>query len=376
MSGRAWREAERLQRELQWADAGAAWLDIAERAYEKGDLARTSEAAARAGDAFRRDDRPVAAARSFKLAWDSGRRSPIDAALLAGALVDAGQADVALDLLDPHAAMDAAASIDASGRAILLDVRLGLRLALGQVEAARADLAELDRLDVPGGNISRVFRQAQLDRLDGLLERADQGFKAALAGLSDIRGPQGVAAGPMAAAMGERGELALLCAALGQGAPEDALVHLEGAVAGWRAAGRAGPERRAQSWVLRARAAMGDAVLAEPILEWAEGADERGMPLLAADLRVSWAIAAADPSGLPAVARTLDRAPIAQARVRVVQAELEGPDGRGADLDAALAALGADAPWFARGLRALGRRERDVTLLADAEARIEAFFRA
>ena len=370
MSGKAWREAEELQRTRAWSAAGTAWMDIATRAMEKGDLARAQEAGSRAGDAWRREDRPALAARALKLAWDAGRRGPIDAALLAGVLLDAGQADVALDIVAP--AGDPLGNGTPDAQAVLLDVRLGLHLALGSVEAARADLAALEELAVPGGEISRVFRQAQLDRLDGLLERADLGFKAAVTALSTIAGPPGIAAGPIAAAMAERGELALLCAALGHGDPAEARVHLEGALAGWRTAARSGPALRAQAWVLRSQAICGESVLAEPILDWAAGAEERGLPLLAADLRVSYAVASRDASGLRDVAGTLERAPLAQARVRVIHAELGG--GPDADLDAALNALATDGPWFARGLRALATRENDAGMLAEAEARIRAFF--
>ena len=370
MSGKAWREAEELQRTRSWSAAGVAWMDIAERAMEKGDLARAQEAGSRAGDAWRREDRPPLAARALKLAWDAGRRGCIDAALLAGVLLDAGQADVALDIVAPAGDTLNLGTPDA--RAVLLDVRLGLHLALGSVEAAREDLAALEVLAVPGGEISRVFRQAQLDRLDGLMERADLGFKAAVTALGGIAGPPGIAAGPMAAAMAERGELALLCAALGHGSAAEARVHLEGALAGWRTAARAGPAMRAQAWLLRAQAICGEPVLAAPILDWAAGADERGLPLLAADLRVCYAVASGDASGLHEVAATLERAPLGQGRVRVIHAELGG--GREADLDSALNALAADSPWFARGLRVLGTRENDAGMLAEAEARIAMFF--
>jgi hypothetical protein len=349
-------------------------MDIAERAMDKGDLARAQEAGSRAGDAWRREDRPVLAARALKLAWDAGRRGPIDAALLAGVLLDAGQADVALDIVADIVA-PAGEALDhgtPDAQAVLLDVRLGLHLALGSVEAARADLAKLELLSVPGGEISRVFRQAQLDRLDGLMERADLGFKAAVTALGGIAGPPGIAAGPMAAAMAERGELALLCAALGHGSAAEARVHLEGALAGWRTAARSGPAMRAQAWLLRAQAICGEPVLAAPILDWAAGADERGLPLLAADLRVCYAVASGDASELSDVAATLSRAPLAQGRVRVIHAELGGEQD--ADLESALNALAADGPWFARGLRVLGTRENDVGMLAEADARIAMFF--
>ncbi len=360
MSGRAWREAEGLEDRRAWAAAGVAWQDIAERAWAQRDLVRTRDAAVRAGDAWRREDRPLMAAKALKLAWDAGRRGPMDAALLAAVLLDAGQADVALDIV-----AGTTATSDESARAVLLDVRLGLCVALGLLDQARDDLAELDGLSIPGAGIARVYRQAQVDRLDGLLERADQGFGAAAKALGDLPG----AAGPRAAALAERGELALLYAALGHGAPADAVPHLEGALEGWRAAGRSGPALRAEGWLLRARALAGDSVLAAPLLDWAAGADERGLPLLAADLRVSWAIATRDPSGLGAVLAVLERAPLARGRVRVIQAELGGQ----ADLDAALDEVTADAPWFARGLRALGRRENDGTMIEDAAARIAGF---
>lgn len=369
MSGKAWREAEGLEQRRAWALAGAAWLDIAERAWAQRDLVRTRDAAVRSGDAWRREDRPALAAKALKIAWDAGRRGPMDAALLAAVLLDAGQADVALDLVTDAVSSGAEPAADdaqKAARAVLLDVRLGLRVALGQVDAARDDLAELDSLSLPGADIARVYRQAQVDRLDGLMERAAHGYSAAANALAGMKG----ADGPRAAAMAERGELALLSAALGHGTPADAVPHLLAALEGWRAAARSGPTRRAEGWLLRAQALAGVAVLTAPILDWAAGADERGLPLLAADLRVSWAVASHDPSGLDAVLYTLERAPLARGRVRVIQAELGGD----ADLDAALNEITPDAPWFARGLRALGRREHDATMLADADARIAGFF--
>ncbi len=360
MSGKAWREAEVLERERRWGPAGVAWQAIADRAWAQGDIVRTRDAACRAGDAWRREDRPALAARALKLAWDAGRRGPMDAALLAAVLLDAGQPDVALDLVHDVEGADEGA------RAVLLDVRLGLEVALGQVDAARADLDALDALAIPGATIARVFRQAQVDRLDGLLERSDDGFAAAARALAGMEG----AAGPRAAALAERGELALLRAALGHGNAGSAVPHLEAALVDWRAAGREGPALRAEAWLLRARRLAGDAVLAEPILGWIAGAVQRGLPMLAADLQVSYAIATGDPAGLVDVLAALEHAPLARGRVRVITAELGGE----ADLDAALSELEPDAPWFARGLLAVSRRDHDDAGIADARARIDAFF--
>jgi len=360
MSGRAWREAEVLERERRWGLAGAAWQAIADRAWAQGDIVRTRDAASRAGDAWRREDRPMLAARALKLAWDAGRRGPMDAALLAAVLLDAGQPDVALDLVQEVEGADDGA------RAVLLDVRLGLEVALGQVDRARADLDALDALEIPGATIARVFRQAQVDRLEGLLERADQGFAAAAKALAGMDG----AAGPRAAALGERGELALLCAALGHGEALDAVPALEAALDAWRAAGREGPALRAEAWLLRARRLAGQVVLVDPLRGWIAGAAERGLPLLAADLQVSYAVASGDPAGLGSVLDALERAPLARGRVRVIAAELGGD----AHLDAALDELQPDAPWFARALLAVGRRDRDDAVTADAKARIAAFF--
>ncbi len=285
----------------------------------------------------------------------------MDAALLAAVMLDAGEADVALDLV---AGVDAGGDVGA--QAVVIDVRLGLELSLGLTDAARDDIEALDALDLPGAAVSRVYRQAQLDRLDGELTRADMGFASAVTALGD--GP--AMAGPRAAALGERGELALLCAALGGGEAVNAVPHFVAAEAGWRSAGRAGPALRAQAWALRARALAGEEVLAAPILGWARDAEERGLPLLAAELAVSWAIAAGDAGGLDAIVEKLARTPLARGRVRVIQAEL----GARADLDAALDELQPDAPWFARGLRALALREASAGMLAEAEGRIRAFF--
>lgn len=354
--GKHWRAAELLNEHQRWDEAGLAWWDIAQRARDKRDQARCAEAAARAADAFRRADRPAKAARAAKLGWDSGRRGPEDVALLAGVFLDAGQPDVAWDLLDHPA----------EPTAVFLDVRVSLALALGKVDQARLALEDLARLGGAPAEIATAFRQAQIDRLDGLFERADMGFSAVITALS---GYGAVAAGPAAAAMGERGDLCLFAAEVGHGAHHDAIPHFEGAVAGWRVAGREGPLRRASAALLRARRGAGETGLTGVIAGWADDAEAREMPALWADLRVAEALTGGR-QGLAAVAERLGQMPLLQARTRVISLE----QGEPVNADLTLAALGDDAGWSARGLRALARREGDAEMLAEAETRLGALF--
>ncbi|MBM4393415.1 MAG: hypothetical protein FJ090_20015, partial [Deltaproteobacteria bacterium] len=82
-------DAEALERAAKWTEAGDAWKLLAERAARSG-RADAPDLAVRAADAFRRDDRPAAAARMIRLALTLRSATVADAAQLAGALADAG----------------------------------------------------------------------------------------------------------------------------------------------------------------------------------------------------------------------------------------------------------------------------------------------
>jgi hypothetical protein len=91
-------------------------------------------------------------------------------------------------------------------------------------------------------------------------------------------------------------------------------------------------------------------------------ADERGLPMLAADLLACRAVVRRDADDACAAIRLLAEAPLARGRARVLAAELGGPSGMTVDLDAATAEVRADAPWTARALRARAVRNNDARL--------------
>jgi hypothetical protein len=363
MSQRTWREAEALSDAARWEQAGPAWQAIVERALRMRELARARDAATRAADAYRRDDRPAAAARMLRVALSGRELAGTDAAQLAAVLLDAGQVQAAAEVADQ--AVDAAT--DPTARTIALDTRVGLRLVRGDAEGARADLDALAALALPGGDLSRAFRAGQLDRLDGQLSAADATF----ARLAETLAPYAQLAGPAGAAHQERGELALLRHALG--APETALDDARAAFgragAAWAAAGRRAGLFRAEAWAARAAALAGETVAAPALDRALAYADERGLPMLAADLLGCRAVVRKDADDACAAAHLLTEAPLARGRARVLAAELGGPSSATVDLDAATAEVRADAPWTARALRARAARDGDARL-AERAARL------
>ncbi len=350
MRGRAWREAEELSEAARWAEAGAAWWAITERAA--AEPVRARESARRAADAFRRDDRPAAAAKALGVALAGTTPAGADAAQLAAVLLDAGQVEAAAGVAEqavrglPHDAPTAE-------RAIALDTRAGLRLVAGEVEAARDDLDALEALGVPGAAWSHRFRAAQVARLDGALGAADAGWQALEAALGGDRR----VAGPAAACAQERGELEVLRAAL-RGvaqlpADEDALDRARAAFGraaeAWNAVGRRAGLFRAEAWRARVERLAGLDVAAPSIDRAIAWAEDRGMVLLLADLRACRAVVRHDADDARAAARLLSEAPVARARALVLAAELGAAD---VDLRDAMERLRVDAPWGARALAA------------------------
>ncbi len=344
---RAWKEAEALAEARWWAEAGAAFSAIAERSVRMKNRRIAREAASRAADAFRRDDRPAAAARMLRIAFDHGQDGLVDRVQLAAVLLDSGQIDAAADIA--ATALDSAS--DPAESVLALDTRVGLALARGRVSEARADLAAIERFALPGAEIAAAFRQAQLDRLDGLLGRAEAGWRQ----LVDVLTPHEQAAGPLGAAYAELGETAALRQALGADVnPEPFFVS---SVDAWTRAGRRSGVFRAEAWLLRVRRGLPTAI--DRALDYAM---ERGMPLLAAELLVCRAVCKHDPVDALEAVRIATEAPLARGRARVIAAELGGR----ADLSLALAELREDAAWTARALLADPGTAGEGRMRADA----------
>jgi hypothetical protein len=365
MSKRDWREAEELTQVGRWADAAARYAALAERAKRVMDRREQRDAAALAADAYRRDDRPAAAAKMLLLARDAGRDDPTDSAQLAAVLLDAGQIDAAADIAE--AALVKAAG-EPVGTTLALDTLTGLCLTRGAVDAARAHLDRLAAIALPGSELSRRFRAAQIDRLDGLVGAAETAWAA----LAQELEPHAQAAGPAGAAWSELGELDLLRAAFAEGEARDAACeravgHFGRAQAAWGRAGRRAGVFRAEAWAARARAVTGAIVVAPGIDRAIAYAVDRGLPLLEADLRACRAVVHGAPDELLHAIDRLAEAPLARGRARVLRAEL----GAEADLETALTELAADGPWRARALRALGRKTGDARLVEEAETLAE-----
>jgi hypothetical protein len=364
MSRREWREAEELAGRGRWEEAGARFAAIAEKARRVQDRRTTREAAALAADAFRRDDRPAAAAKMLHLAREAGKDDPTDHVQLAAVLLDAGQVDAAADI----AATGLAAATDAVASTLALDTLVGLALTQGRVDEARGQLEALAALALPGSELSRRFRAAQVDRLDGLVSQAETAWLALAGELA--RHAQAV--GPEGATWSELGEIDLLRAAFAADPRplcRRAVERFDRAQACWTKAGRRAGVFRAEAWAARARAVAGEVVVAPGIDRAIAYAEERGMPLLEADLRACRAVVRRDPDDLLHALDRLGEAPLARGRARVVQAELGGHG----DLERALVELQPDGPWTARALRALGTARGDARLLEEATERARAW---
>ncbi len=369
MSKREWREAEELARQGRWEAAGARYAAIVEKARRVRDTQAVREAAALAADAWRRDDRPAAAAKMLLLAREAGRDEPSDSPQLAAVLLDAGQVEAAADiaeaaLLKATTPTRSAPDGDPVATTLALDTLVGLDLTRGRVDAARDHLDRLAAVALPGSELSRRFRSAQVDRLDGLVAAAESTWLALAAELE----PHPQAAGPAGAAWSELGEIDLLRAAHFADDPtphcERAIERFDRALAAWTRAGRRAGVFRAEAWTARAHALAGTMVVAPGLDRAIDYAIDRGMPLLEADLRACRAVVNHDPDDLRHALDRLAEAPLARGRVRVLTAELGGV----ADLELALAELAPDGPWRARAMRALGRQRGDARLVEEAAA--------
>lgn len=346
-SSRAWKEADALADARWWGEAGAGFAAIAEKAVRVKDRRLAREAASRAADAFRRDDRPAAAAKMLRLAFQNGQDGLNDRVQLAAVLLDAGQIEAAFDIV----ATAADTASDPAEKILALDTRVGLALARGRVADARQDLAAIERFALPGAEIAAGFRQAQLDRLDGLLSRAEAGWRQ----LVDVLTPHAQAAGPLGAAYAELGETAALRQALG--ADVDPEPFFVAAVEAWTRAGRRSGVFRAEAWLLRVRRGLPTAI--DRAITYAM---DRGMPLLAAELYVCRAVCKQDPVDAFEAVRIATEAPFARGRARVIAVELGGA----ADLSLAHSELREDAAWTARALLA------DPATAAEGRMRAEA----
>lgn len=337
--------AESLERSCRWSAAAEAWKKIAEQASEVGKSESAAEAATRAADAFRRDDRPAASARMVRFALQHRAATVKDAVLLAATLGEAGEIEAAVDIAT--AAADGAT--DPASRILAVDVATGASLACGRVLEAKRYLAELARSDLPGAAYSAAFRDAQLARLDGEVDRAMAGWRGLIGRLS----PHPAAAGAVASCYMEIGETQILLSALrdrGVGwyrhadeidpAETEACFTAAGH-AFTRAARRMGLYR-AEAWKLSVRPA--DATITTALDSAMAYADERGLSGNGAEFRCLRAVIRRNPLDALHAVEMLPQAPLARGRARVLAAELGGA----LNVPAAQQELALDLPWRER----------------------------
>lgn len=373
MSKRLWREAEASAAVGDHARAAAIYGELAQRAARHRDGPEARRAALLAADALRRDDRPGAAAKMLALARQHGEVGPMALLNLGAVLMDAGQIAAARDLVE-QAAREAALGGDAALAVLCRDTLAGALLASGDVAGARREVEQMNltvaRTGLAGAEVAQQFRAAQIDRLDGLLARAEAGWRA----LAQRLAPWAQADGPRGACLAEIGELAELRTALSGGASGalSAVALRDGeqvfaeAGAAWARAGRRIGAMRAEAWQLRLRARSGMAVLPGAVERALTYARARGLPLLEADLLSCLARITGDPAPVQQAIPLLGEAPLARGRARLLAAELgAAPDAAGFAL--LFDELRGDAAWTARAMLL----SPDPAVQAEGRARAE-----
>lgn len=351
-----WSAADRLSRQGSWGVAGPAWMDLARRCRAQGLDARARDAASRAADALRRDDRPADARDALTLAWELGQRTTVDALQLVAVQVDLGLVPEALT----GAIAALASAADPAARALAIDGLCNVQLLAGDVAGARASLADLRRVGQASSELAVLFRGALIDRLDGRLEPAD----LALARVIEALEPFHAAASGVAAACDERGSIALVRAALARVIGADpaphvdaALGHLDDGADAWHRGRRQAGRLRNEALQAFVRFSAAGDVDVEPVDRALAWADRRGLVVLAAEVGAWRAAMTGEQAGLGrAVALP---APLArgQARLHWGMAQEDA-----AAIEAAIPELVDDLPWCAVALHTLGSLRRDATV--------------
>lgn len=269
----------------QWDEAAEGFEALAREALEVRALADARERWTQAGDAYRRADRPAKAARALKAALDLSegddpRRAHLTAAL-ASVLIDAGE-PVPAEIL----VREALASAQGLGpRLILLDLLLGSLVMLGRVDEAEGPLLELSTLVATLPAAARPLAEATLDFRKAARHRLRGELRPAAALLSAVESRMALrkeTTGAAAAAAAELGEIRLL-----QGDGDGARVALERAARAWTAAGRRAGLYRCEAALIRAALARGETPISRALDAPVAYAQERGMPLLEAELRLT-----------------------------------------------------------------------------------------
>ncbi|MEQ1569678.1 MAG: hypothetical protein ABMA64_28845 [Myxococcota bacterium] len=269
--------AEALGVARRWEASGRAWIEAARIAIDAGGLPQARAALDQAGEAFRRDDRPVEAVRAAEMAIGLEReagtaeQAQLAVVRLAGVFGELGRAAEGVTRLGP--ATDA----------MSIDTRIGLLWQCGRKDRIRAEVEALTR--APNAGLAVAFRRAQLARMDGDLDQAERWATVVI----DQLGHRPGAESGVAAARTEIAEVELL-----RGRPQPAIDAYE---RGWElhlAAGRRSLALRAEAGRVRAAVEAGLDVLPARVEEGLGFARDRGLVVLAIDLQIALGAALAD----------------------------------------------------------------------------------
>jgi hypothetical protein len=274
---------------------------------------------------------------------------------LAGALMDVGQPD-----LSERVAQETLPQVEGSMVPLVLDGMAGARYVRGDVLGLQQIQAALSRSKHMLASWSAKYWGGRLARLQGRLDQAQDTW-AGLAETLEHSDHPGAGVG-QARVLSALAELAVV-----QGNPQDALVLLDRVVTVWTARGRRGPLFAAEA--LRAEAAlqMGATVLPSMLDAPVEFADERGLQLLGARVRLvramSRAHARSDLAPVDFDAALLlaatSGAPLLAGRVRLERAMAgygaEGGPLRLQELDHCVDDLTGDRVWCTRAMLSRAR---------------------
>jgi hypothetical protein len=349
------RAAELAGERAAWQEAGEAWSTAAVLAMERGAGEVARECLQRAGEGFRRADRPRAAARALRTALAlPGAGDPRLGVFLAGALVAVGDYGPARVLCEQ--------ALRGEARVLALDTLAGICLAIGDgvrfgdcVEALSAT-----------GSPAAGFRRAQAARNRGDLS-------AAWTELDELAlRVAGISAG-VAAVEAERAEILALRGDVGE------------AVARWRLAAEStdASGRTSLGWHLEAARvrALAWAGLAPLALELDAGlafGESREMEPLVVDLLTARGLARVDRDPASA-ASDLDRAiaaadrlgePLRAAKARLARARVARDPAP--MLERAVSDAAISLPWSLRARSALARVRGDRLEAASVRAQLGA----
>lgn len=341
----------------RWGEAADAWGRLHGKAMQCGELGLAQRGATERVDALRRDDRPaqMLSALEDALALAEGdARAPLEVQVVA-AMADIGQ----LTSAARHAGELLARTTHSGTRLVVADTLAGVLLSRGDLLGLSNLVEQLEAEARGGAVLAARFRRAQLQRMQGQLDLAAEGFIEVHRTLEPY--PQAAAA-----AGGALSELADIC--LIKGEFDECFAFLGGA------ARHFGESRRRaalfQIEVQRAMAVLTSGAtflpgLLDPIVDYALA---RGLVLLEARARLARGLCR-DAGGSDAAWSDLDAAVLlaqtAGAPMLVGRARLErfhagfGEEGSEATLDqlrAAVEDLTGDRVWHSRAMVSLAER--------------------